>query len=98
MHSRSTHRPADEEHGDGPDQGQAPDQGLQDHTQLPVQLRKTERELEGGLKHHALSHFLPSQPYLDSFHPGFAEVLFDFHVNLHISRVAAKKKKSDNRR
>lgn len=56
VHSCSTHGPADEEHGDGSDQRYVPDQRLQDHTQLPVQLRQT-KKLEGGLNNDVLSHF-----------------------------------------
>lgn len=47
--SCSTHRPADEEHRDGPHQRYVSDQRLQDHAQLPVQLRKTESWNDDGI-------------------------------------------------
>lgn len=36
----NTHRPADEEHGDGSNQWYVSNQGLQDHAQHPVELQE----------------------------------------------------------
>lgn len=88
----STHRPADEEHRDGSDQRYVSDQRLQDHAQLPVQLRKRtlewRRNSATGESRYLLS-------YLDSFHPCFAEVLFDFYIYFHIPCVSASRRAAD---
>lgn len=92
-----THRPADEEHCDSADQWYVSNQGLEYHTQLPMELQgenvQVGRILSGPFLRTNIkitSSYLVL--YLDSFHTSFAKVLFDFYVDLNITNVAASRR------
>lgn len=77
-----------------PTSGMLPIRGSRITRSFPCsyERQKAETPLEQGRS--ALSDYLLS--YLDSFHSGLAEVLFDFHIYFHIPRVAASRREAIN--